>query len=436
MLSKFFKLKERQTTVRRELMGGVVTFLTMSYILVVNPNVLGETGMDRGALFTATALATIVGTLLMAFLANLPVAQAPGMGLNVFFSYTVVLTMGYSWQFALTAVFIEGLAFVLLTVFNVRELIVKSIPPAIKHAIPVGIGLFITFLGLQQAGVVVKNDATLVGIGNLSSPNVWIAVIGLVVMGVLFARKVTGAILIGILASTACGVFLGQARLPEESLLALPPDIRPILLQFEWGNIFTLDMLVIVFTLLFVNLFDTIGTLIGIALKAGFIDKDGNFPQVRRALLSDALATTAGAALGTSTLTSYIESASGVASGGRTGLTAVSVALMFAVALFFAPLFLMIPAAATAPALIIVGLFMIATVAQLSFDDITEALPAFLTIVVIPFTASIAQGIIFGMLSFVVLKALSSRYRQLSAPMCVIAALLLLKVVLDCLMYG
>jgi AGZA family xanthine/uracil permease-like MFS transporter len=408
----------------------------MSYILVVNPSILGGTGMDKGALFTATALATIVGTLLMAFLANLPIAQAPGMGLNAFFAYTVVLAMGYSWQFALTAVFIEGLAFILLTAFNVRELIVKSIPQTIKYAIPVGIGFFITFLGLQQAGIVVKNDATIVGLGNLSSPNVWIAIIGLILTGVLFARKVPGAILIGILASTACGVLFGQVHLPGASLISLPPDIRPVFLQFEWSNIFTIDMLIIVFTLLFVNLFDTIGTLIGVALKAGLIDKEGNFPQVRRALLSDALATTFGAILGTSTLTSYIESASGVASGGRTGLTAVTVALMFAVALFFAPLFLMIPAAATAPALIIVGLFMIAAVAQISFDDITEALPAFLVIVMMPFTASIAQGIIFGMLSFVALKALSGKYRQIFAPMYVISGLLLLKVILDCFMYG
>lgn len=414
----------------------MVTFLTMSYILVVNPSILGETGMDRGALFTATALATIVGTLLMAFLANLPVAQAPGMGLNAFFAYTVVLSMGYSWQFALTAVFIEGLAFILLTVLNVRELIVKSIPPTIKYAIPVGIGLFIAFLGLQQAGMVVKNDATIVGIGDLSAPSVWIAAVGLVLTGVLFARKAPGAILMGILGATACGVFFGQVRLPDASLIALPPDIRPVFWQLEWGNIFTLDMLIIVFTLLFVNLFDTIGTLIGVALKAGLVDRDGNFPQIRRALLSDALATTVGAVLGTSTLTSYIESASGVASGGRTGLTAVSVGLMFAVALFFAPLFLMIPAAATAPALIIVGLFMIAAVTKIAFDDLTEALPAFLTVVMMPFTASIAQGIVFGMLSFVALKALSGKHRQISPQMYVIAALLLIKVALDSLMYG
>ena len=436
MLNKFFKLREHQTTVKRELVGGIVTFLTMSYILVVNPSILGETGMDRGALFTATALATIVGTLLMAFLANLPIAQAPGMGLNAFFAYTVVLAMGYSWQLALTAVFIEGLAFILLTVFNVRELILKSIPPTIKYAIPVGIGLFITFLGLRQAGIVVQNDATIVGAGDLSAANVWIALIGLVLTGVLLARRVPGAILTGILGATACGVFFGQVHLPGESLVALPPDIRPVFLQLEWSNIFTIDMLIIVFTLLFVNLFDTIGTLIGVALKAGLVDKDGNFPQVRRALLSDALATTFGALLGTSTLTSYIESASGVASGGRTGLTAVSVGLMFTVALFFAPLFLMIPAAATAPALIIVGLYMVAAVTKICFDDLTEALPAFLTVVMMPFTASIAQGIIFGMLSFVALKALSGRHRQISAPMYVIAGLLLIKVVLDSLMYG
>ncbi len=431
MLEKLFKLKQNNTNVRRELIGGVITFLTMSYILVVNPNILGATGMDKSALFTATAFATILGTLFMALMANLPIAQAPGMGLNSFFAFTVVLTMGYSWQFALTAVFIEGIIFIILTFFNVRELIVKSIPKSLKDAIPVGIGLFITFIGLQNSGLIVKNDATYVSMGDMANPHVWIALIGLVITGILFARNIHGAILIGIIVSSICGIFFGEVHLPEGNWMALPPSIKPIFMQFEWTNIFSFDMLLVVFTFLFVNLFDTVGTLLGVASRAGFIDKDGNFPQVRKALFADALGTTFGAILGTSTVTAYVESASGVASGGRTGLTAVSTAIMFGIALFFAPVFLMIPASATAPALIIVGLFMIASVVKINFDDITESLPAFLTIVMMPFAFSIAQGIVFGMLSYVILKLFCGKGKQVSIPVYVIAALFLLKMVLD-----
>ncbi|MCD7973967.1 MAG: NCS2 family permease [Candidatus Azobacteroides sp.] len=431
MLERIFKLRENNTNIKKEFIGGIITFLTMSYILTVNPNILGETGMDKGALFTATALATIIATLLMAFLANLPIAQAPGMGLNTFFAFTVVLGMGYSWQFALTAVFIEGIIFILLTFFNIRELIVNSIPQTLKDAIPVGIGLFITFIGLQHSGLIVQNNATYVAMGDLANPNVWITLIGLVLTGILFAKNVHGAILIGIVVATICGIFFGQVTVPEGGLVALPPSLSPIFLKFEWTNIFTFDMLIVVFTFLFVNLFDTVGTLIGVASRAGFIDKNGNFPQVKNALFADALGTTFGAMLGTSTVTSYVESASGVASGGRTGLTAVSTACMFAIALFFAPVFLMVPPAATAPALIIVGLFMIAAVVKINFDDITESLPAFLTIVMMPFTSSIAQGILFGMLSFVILKVFSNKAKQVSVTVYVIAALLLLKMIMD-----
>ena len=431
MLNKLFKLEKNNTTIQKEFVAGLITFLTMSYILVVNPNILGETGMDKGALFTATALSTIIATLLMATLANLPIAQAPGMGLNAFFAYTVVLHMGYSWQFALTAVFIEGIVFILLTFFKVRELIVNSIPQSIKDAIPVGIGLFITFLGLQQAGIIVANDATYVTMGDLANPHVWIALIGLILTGILLSKNVPGAILIGILTATICGFFFGKVQLPESSIVTLPPSISPIFLKFEWTHIFTLDMLFVVFTFLFVNLFDTIGTLLGVASKAGYIDKNGNFPQIRKALFSDALGTTFGAILGTSTVTSYVESASGVASGGRTGLTVVCTALFFAVALFFSPVFLIIPASATAPALIIVGLFMITSIVKVNFDDITESLPAFLTIIMMPFTASIAQGIVFGMISFTILKICKGKAKNISVSVYVIVALLLAKMVLD-----
>ncbi|HBG58401.1 NCS2 family permease [Proteiniphilum sp. UBA1028] len=431
MLEKIFKLKQNKTTVRTELVAGIITFLTMSYILVVNPNILSASGMDKAALFTATALASVLGTLFMAFIPNLPIAQAPGMGLNSFFAFSVVLGLGYSWQMALTAVFIEGIIFVLLTFFNVRELIVKSIPNTIKNAIPVGIGLFITFLGLQNAGLIVRDENTMLTLGAMSNPHVWVATLGLILTAVLYFKKVHGAFLIGIVAATLFAITLGLVQLPEGNIISLPPDISPIFMQFEWQHIFTPDMVIVVFTFLFVNLFDTIGTLLGVASKIGLTDKDGNFPQIKKALFADALGTTFGAVLGTSTVTSYVESASGVAVGGRTGLTALSTATMFTLALFLAPLFLMVPASATAPALILVGLFMITSVVKINFDNMTEALPAFLTIVMMPFAFSIAQGIVFGMLSFVLLKALSGKWSHISVTMWVIFVLFIVKLVLD-----
>ena len=433
MIEKLFKLKTHKTNVRTEIVAGIITFLTMSYILIVNPSILGATGMDKAALFTTTALATIVGTLLMALLANLPIAQGPGMGLNNFFAFTVVLTMGYSWQFALTAVFIEGLIFILLTFFNVRELIVNSIPQSLKDAIPVGIGLFITLIGMQNAGIIVGNPNTLVSLGDLSNHNVWIAVIGLIVTGILFVKNIHGAILIGIVIATVASIIMGDVHIPEGSLISMPPSIAPIFCQFEWKQVFTFDMLIVVFTFLFVNLFDTVGTLIGVASKAGLIDSKGNFPQVKKALFADALGTTCGAVLGTSTVTSYIESASGVASGGKTGLTAVSTAFMFFIALFLAPVFLMVPAAATAPALIIVGLFMISAVVKIDFSDMTESLPAFLTIVIMPFSYSIAQGIVFGFLSYVFMKVFTGQAKKVSVTVFVIAFLFLVKMVMNAL---
>lgn len=431
MLEKIFKLKQNNTTVRTELVAGVITFLTMSYILVVNPNILSVAGMDKSALFTATALASVLGTLFMAFIPNLPIAQAPGMGLNSFFAFSVVLGLGYSWQMALTAVFIEGIIFILLTFFNVRELIVKSIPSTIKYAIPVGIGLFITLLGLQNAGLIVKDDNTMLTLGSMSDPHVWVASLGLILTAVLYFKNVHGSFLIGIVAATIFGLILGLVQMPTGGLVSLPPDISPVFVKFEWSNIFTLDMLIIVFTFLFVNLFDTIGTLLGVASKIGITDKDGSFPQIKKALFADALGTTFGAVLGTSTVTSYVESASGVAAGGKTGLTSLSTAMMFVLALFLAPLFLMVPASATAPALILVGLFMITSVVKINFSDMTEALPAFLTIVMMPFAFSIAQGIVFGMLSFVFLKALSGKWKHISITMWVIFVLFIIKLVLD-----
>lgn len=431
LLEKTFKLKENNTTIRKEFLAGLITFLTMSYILIVNPSILSTTGMDKDALFTSTVLATIFATLMMALYAKLPIAQAPGMGLNAFFAFTICGVMGYSWQFALTAVFIEGIIFILLTFFNVRELIVKSIPKVLKEAIPVGIGLFITLIGLKNAGIVVSNPDTLVSLGDFAQHSVWIALLGLVVTAVLYVRNVNGAILIGIVVATVFGIVLGDVTLPEGSIVSTPPSIAPIFVQFQWDDIFSFNMLVVVFTLLFVNLFDTVGTLIGVVSKAGLADEDGNFPQMKKALFSDALGTTVGSILGTSTITAYVESASGVASGGRTGLTSVSTALMFALALFFAPLFLMVPAAATSPALIIVGLFMISSVAKINFSDMSEGLPAFLTIVFMPFTYSIAEGIVFGMLSFAFIKVCAGKSKDVSTTVYVIAVLFLLKIILD-----
>lgn len=431
MLQKLFKLKEHKTNVRTEIVAGIITFLTMSYILVVNPNILSQAGMDRAALFTATAIASVAGTLFMALIPNLPIAQAPGMGLNSFFAFSVVLGLGYSWQMALTAVFIEGIIFLVLTACNIREMIVNTIPKSIKDAIPVGIGLFIALIGMQNAGLIVKNPNTMVSMGSMSDPHIWVALLGLAVTAVLFIKNVHGSFLIGIIASTIFAVFLGLVKLPEEGIFSLPPDISPVFMSFEWKHLFSLDMLIVVFTFLFVNLFDTIGTLLGVASKANLLDEEGNFPQIKKALFADALGTTVGAILGTSTVTSFVESTSGVASGGRTGLTSLSTAMMFALSLLFAPLFLMVPAAATAPALIIVGLFMISSVLKINFNDLSESFPAFLTIVMMPFSFSIANGIVFGMLSFVILKALSSRVRQISLTMWVIFTLFIIKLTLE-----
>ncbi len=439
LLEQFFQLTKNNTTIRKELTAGVITFLTMSYILVVNPNILSQAGMDREALFTTTALATIFATLLMGLYAKLPIAQAPGMGLNSFFAFTVVLTMGYTWQFALTAVFIEGIIFLLLTFFNIRELIVKNIPMVLKESIPVGIGLFITLIGLKTAGIITSDTNTLVRLGDFSQHSVWIAIVGLLVTAVLFARKVNGAILLGILVATAFGFFIGDVAWPTTSLVGLPPSIEPIFGQAlmpmfteeGWKQILSLDMLVVVFTFLFVNLFDTVGTLIGVISKTDLADANGNFPQMKKALFTDAMGTTFGSVLGTSSVTSYVESAAGVASGGRTGLTAVGVAIMFGLSLFLAPIFLLIPAAATSPALIIVGLFMISSVSKINFDDMSEGLPAFLTIVLMPFTYSIAEGIVFGILSFTFLKLLTGKYQQITLTLAVLTILFTLKIVLE-----
>lgn len=430
MLEKFFQLKANKTNYRTEILAGITTFMTMAYILAVNPDILSETGMDKGAVFTATALASIVATLIMAFVAKLPFALAPGMGLNAFFAFTVVLGMGYSWQFALTAVFIEGIIFLLLTAFNIREIIVNSIPLNMKHSVSAGIGLFIAFIGLHNAGIVTSNPATLVSLGDITSAPAITALIGLILTGVLLALKVKGALLIGIVASTLIGIPLGVTHLPEGiKLVSLPPSIDSIFFQFDFSKVFTVDMVVVLFTFLFVDMFDTVGTLVGVSSKAGMLDEKGNVPRAKQALFADAVGTTVGAILGTSTVTTYVESASGVSEGGRTGLTSLTVAGMFLLALFFAPLFIMIPGAATAPALIMVGLFMLSPIQKIDLNDFTEAIPAFLTIIIMPLTYSIAEGIVFGMLSYVFLKMLTGKFRDLSITMYIIALLFIAKIV-------
>ncbi len=427
-IEKLFKLRENQTSVRTEILAGLTTFVTMAYILAVNPNILSQTGMDQGALFTSTAVAAFVGTACMAFIANLPFALAPGMGLNAFFTYTVVMDMGASWQFALTAVFLEGLLFILLTLTRVREIIVNAIPVSIKNSISVGIGFFIAFIGLFGSGIIVQGDGVPITLGNLLEPNAIVAVLGIIITAVLVIKKVNAAILIGILASTVLGFLFGVTKLPS-SIISMPPSIAPIFMKFEWNNIFSADMLIVMMTFLFVDMFDTIGTLVGVSAKANMLDKNGNIPKAREALLADALGTTAGAILGTSTVTVYVESASGVSQGGRTGLTALSTGVFFLIALIFSPIFLSIPTAATTPALVVVGLYMMAPIKNIDLEDWTEALPAFLTMIIMPFGYSIAQGIVFGIISYVALKIFSGRAKGVSPVLYVLAALFILKII-------
>ncbi len=427
MLNKFFKLEENKTNVKTEILAGVTTFMTMAYILAVNPDILSATGMDKHALFTATALSAFVATLVMALVARLPFALAPGMGLNAFFAFTVVLGMGHSWQFALTAVFLEGIIFILLTAFNIRELIVNAIPLPLKHAVSAGIGLFIAFIGLQNSGIVINNDATLVGLGDMGSPAVLIALFGIVLTAVLLILKVKGALLIGIFVATIAGIPFGVTHMPEGHLVDVPPSLSPIFMKFEFSQVFTLDMLIVLFTFLFVDMFDTVGTLVGVSSKAGMLDKDGKVPRVKQALFADSIGTFCGAIFGTSTVTTYVESASGVAEGGKTGLTSLATAALFLIALFFAPLFTMVPAAATAPALILVGFFMMSPILKIDFENYTESIPAFITIIAMPLTYSIAEGIVFGMLAYVLLKILTGKVKDISVVMIVLAILFVIK---------
>lgn len=497
---RFFEIAKHGSTLKTEIIAGITIFMTMGYILVVNPNILSigfnignekevvqqvnaklakdlkaakdagkaeqvkqleakqqimqskgkcaaklakvdpaalkqlkdKNAATKSALFTATALSAFLATMIMAFFAKLPFALAPGMGLNAFFTFTVVIQMGMSWQFALTAVFFEGIIFILLTLFNIREAILKCIPLNIKHAVSVGIGLFIAFIGLQGAGIVTKHPATMVTLGHIS-PSVILALASLIFTGFLLVKKVKGALLIGILATTIVGFFIPAGgekmvtSLPQGSLVSLPPSLSPIAFQLDFSQVFTTKMLLVLFTFLFVDMFDTLGTLIGVSSKADMLDEEGNVPNAKQALFADAVGTTAGALLGTSTVTTYVESASGVAEGGRTGMTSFVTAVLFALALFLAPVFGIVPGVATAPVLILVGFFMMSPILKVDLDDYTEAIPAFLAIIMMPLTYSIAEGLVFGVLSYILLKLLSGKYKDISPVMAVVGVLFVIK---------
>lgn len=429
-MEKFFKLQERGTTVSKEVIGGITTFLAMAYILAVNPGMLSETGMPFGGVFTATAVASAIATLVMAFMANLPVALAPGMGLNAFFTYTVCFGMGCTWQFALTAVLIEGLVFILLSVFGVREAIIKSIPASLRKAVAVGIGLFICLIGLTNAGITASDTGTIIGFVNFNVSTALVAIIGLIITIVLFVLNVPGAILIGIALTTIVGIPFGVTTIPEGWKPVSMPE-APLLFEFEWSSVLTGKFFIVFFTFLFTDLFDTIGTLMGVTEQAKLVDKDGNIPNAKGALLADAIGTVAGACLGTSTVTSFVESSSGVAAGARTGLSSVVTAIMFLLALFFTPLFALIPSAATAPALIFVGFLMMKSVSSIDFEDLTEGIPAFITIMVMPFAYSISKGIAFGMIAYVICKIAGKKAKEIPVVTWILAAVFIANLVFE-----
>ncbi len=428
MLQKLFGFDPKVHNIKTEILAGVTTFLTMAYILALSPNVLSAAGMDKGALFTTTVLATVVATVLMGIYAKLPFALAPGVGLNAFFAYTVCLTMGYSWQFALTAVLIEGVIFIILTLTNVREAIVNALPMSLKYAISAGIGLFIAFIGMQNSQIIVNSDATLVTLGNITSGPALLGMIGVVITAVLLILKIRGALLLGILITTLVGIPMGITQL--DSVFGIPPSIDPIFMKFEWDSIFTTEMALVVFTFLFVDIFDTLGTLVGVSTRAGMVDKNGRIPHLKKAFLVDAIGTTTGAMLGSSTVTTFVESASGVAEGGRTGLTAFVTSICFLIALFFAPFFLAVPGAATAPVLIIVGLMMMSQLQKLDFNDYSESVPAFICVIFMPLSYSISEGIALGLLSFVLINLITGKAKKITVATAILACFFVLKYVL------
>ena len=438
MLKKLFGFDSAIHNVRTEIVAGITTFLAMAYILAVNPGIfsaLADQGMPTSAVFTATALAAIIGTLVMAIYAKKPFALAPGMGLNAFFVFTVCLGMGHSWQFALTAILLEGIIFIILTLTKVRQWIVDAIPMNLRHAIGAGIGLFIAFIGLKNGGIIVNDEATLVHLGNICHGTALLAIIGIVITAVLLILKVPGNILIGIIVTAllgmlpiwqipgADGTIAYDALTTFDRVVDVPPSVAPIFCQFQWGEILSLDMLVVLFTFLFIDMFDTMGTVIGVSQKAGMVDEKGNIDGINKVFMADAIATTCGACLGTSTTTTYVESAAGVGAGGRTGLTAFTTVCCFAIALFFAPIFTHIPSAATTAALVIVGLMMLSPIKEIELDDFSESVPAFLTIILMPLCYSISDGILIGMIAYVLINALCGKFKKISVTMWILAIL-------------
>ncbi|WP_165855504.1 NCS2 family permease [Marinobacter sp. JSM 1782161] len=425
MLERLFQLKAHGTDVRREVIAGITTFLTMAYIIVVNPSILSGSGMDFGAVFVATCLAAAIGTLIMGLWANYPIALAPGMGLNAFFSFTVVGSMGYSWQVALGAVFLSGFIFFLLSVFRIREWIINSIPLSLRFGISAGIGFFLALIALKNAGIVVDNPATLVGLGDVQTPETLLFAGGFLLICALSYRQITGAVMIGIIAVTVVAMMLGLVEF--DGFVSAPPSLAPTFMQLDIAGALNVGLVSIVFAFLFVDLFDTSGTLIGAAQRGGLLDKDGKLPRLGRALMSDSVATMSGAALGTSTTTSYIESTAGISAGGRTGLTAVVVAILFLACLLLSPIASIIPAYATAPALLYVAVLMTSGLKLIEWDDVTDAAPAVVTALVMPLTFSIANGIAMGFITYALIKALSGRWSHLNASVVIIAIIFILK---------
>ncbi len=431
-MEKFFKLKENKTSISTEVMAGVTTFMTMAYILVVNPDILSQAGMNQQGVFFATAFAAAVSTILMGLLANYPFALAPGMGLNAYFTYSVVMKFGFTWQQALSIILIEGIIFILLSFFKVREVIFTSIPKDLKSAISVGIGLFIALIGLSNSGIIVQDPATIMTLGDLSSHSVLLAIFGIILTAILVSRNVKGAILIGIIITTIVGIPLGVTVIPEGWVpFSMPSGINEVAFKLEFpSNMLSANFLIAIFTFLFIDMFDTVGTLAGVAAKSNMLDEDGKLPRVEKALFADAIGTTIGAFLGTSTTTTFVESSAGVAVGGRTGLSAIVTGLLFFISIILSPLFLLVPAAATAPALVIVGIFMAQTVKNIDWDDFTIAIPAFITMVAMPFTYSIAEGISLGVISYTIINVFSGKKDKVSILLYLLSAVFVARYIL------
>lgn len=433
MLKKLLGFDASKMNLKTEFIAGLTTFLTMSYILAVNPGILSEAGMDKGSVFTATALSSAIATILLAFMAKLPFAQAPSMGINAFFAFTLVQAMGYTWQAALAAVFVEGIVFILLTLFNVREKIVDSIPLNLRYSISVGIGMFIAFIGLKNSGIIVANPATFVALGPFTKVSL-LAIFGIIISAAMMWKRIKGALFYGIMICTVIGIIIGITDLPAGfSPVSMPQSMAPTFLKFDFKALLNMDMLIIILVLVFMDIFNTIGTLVGAAAQGGMMDKNGNVLHMKQALMADAIGTTVGAAFGTSTVTTYVESTAGIAEGGRSGVTALVTGIFFLLALFFSPLFLLVPGAATTGALVIVGVLMIQAVKDINFRDMSEALPAFITILGMVLTYSIAEGIALGLISYTFIKVFTGQYRKVSIALYILTALFMLRYVSDSL---